>query len=234
MRLAAVQFRATTGDVDGSRERLVALADDAALGCDLVVLPEMAATGYVFPDAAAVAEVAEGTDGPTARALADVARRHRCWVVAGFPERAGRTLYNAALVLDPDGALAFVYRKTLLFEADVGWATPGDTGYRRFRTPAGTFGVGICMDLNDPRFLAWVWRTRPDALAFPTNWIDEGADVWPYWAARVGGSGTALVAANTYGVDGPYAFSGRSAILRGNRVLAGAPVDGDAVIRAVI
>ena len=136
------------------------------------------------------------------------------------PERAGPRLHNSALVLDDRGDLAFVYRKTLLFDADTTWASPGDSGYRSFRTRAGAFGVGICMDLNDPRFLYWLWRSRLDALAFPTNWVDEGSPVWPYWSARVGGSGAVLVAANTYGTEDDWSFSGRSAILARRRSAA--------------
>ncbi|MCB9679890.1 MAG: carbon-nitrogen hydrolase family protein [Alphaproteobacteria bacterium] len=232
MRAAAVQFKADKDDVAGSRARLTALTADAVVDSDLVVLPEMAVSGYIFPDRDAVAAVAEDPRGPTFQALSPLARGARSWVVCGFAERAGDRLFNSAMVIDGAGALAFVYRKTLLFDADLHWAAPGDSGYRRFATPFGSFGVGICMDLNDPRFLLWVWRKRPDALAFPTNWVEEGADVWPYWIQRVGGSGAVLVAANTYGEDGGVPFSGRSAIVAGDRVLAGAPAHGDHVLRA--
>ena len=77
MRVAAVQYRATKGDVDRSRGVLVRLAERAAVDADLVVLPEMAATGYVFPDAAAVRAVSEPAVGPTFEALAPIARAHR-------------------------------------------------------------------------------------------------------------------------------------------------------------
>lgn len=230
MRAAAVQFKATKGELDTSRARLVALTARAAEHADLVVLPEMAATGYLFADVDEAREVAEPADGPTFQALAEVARAHDCWIVCGFPEDADGVLYNSALVIDAEGTLQFVYRKTLLFEADELWAEPGNSGYRVFRTASGTFGVGICMDMNDPRFLTWLWGTPMDALAFPTNWIDEGADVWPYWAARIEGARTVLVAANTYGPEQGIGFSGRSAILDGRRILASAPKQGDAVI----
>lgn len=234
MRVAAVQFKATKGDVDGSRSRLAALADEAAAQADLVVLPEMAATGYIFEAREGVETVAEPAEGPTAAALGDVARRHGSWVVCGFPERDAGHLYNSAMVVAPDGTLATVYRKSLLFEADEHWARPGDGAYTCIATPAGRFAVGICMDLNDPRFLRWLARARPDVLAFPTNWVDEGSNVWPYWAARVLGSGAALVAANTYGREGAWAFSGASAVISGRRVLAAAPREGDAVVRAAL
>ncbi len=234
MRVGAVQFRAVRGDVEASRRRLVALARQAAEGSDLVVLPEMAATGYVFPDAAAVRAVSEPPDGPTLAALAPVAREARCWLVAGFPERAGERLFNSALVVDPAGALRFVYRKTLLYEADTPWATPGDSGYRAFDTDAGRFGVGICMDLNDDGFVAWAAGADLDAIAFPTNWVadDSGTSVWDYWAWRLGPMRAALVAANTWGQQDHVRFTGASAVLQQRWVLSHLPEEGDGVLRA--
>ncbi len=234
MRVAAVQFKADQADVEGSRQRLVSLADQAAPNSDLVVLPELAHTGYLFPDRAAVARVAEVADGPTCAVLAQVAARHRCWVVAGFAEREGTTLYNSARIIDDQGVLQFVYRKTLLFDADVPWAAVGNTGYRRFETAAGAFGVGICMDLNDDRFVAWCAGADLAAIAFPTAWLEQGIDVWRYWALRLLGVPAALVAANTFGFERGVEFSGRSAILQKNRVLAAAGRVGSGVIRGVV
>ena len=234
MRVAAVQYRARKGDVEGSRRRLVALAERAAPGVDLLVLPEMAVTGYVFPDRAAVAAVAERPDGPTFRAVSSVARRHHCWAVAGFPEAAGDALYNSAMVVDPSGSLAFVYRKTLLYDEDVHWATPGDSGYRTFTTEAGRFTVGICMDLNDTAFCAWVDREDVDAVAFPTNWVESDTDIdlFTYWAWRMGRSRAALVAANTWGREAHVRFSGCSAVLERRVLLAHLPATGDGFLRA--
>ena len=232
MRVAAVQFKAIRGDVPASRARLAELV--AATDADLVVLPEMACTGYVFGSSAEAARVAEDAEGTTFQVLRAVCRERGCWLVVGFPERSGDRLFNSANVIGPDGERVFTYRKTLLYELDRLWASPGDTGYRRIETPRGSFGVGICMDLNDPRFLLWVWRSRLDALAFPTNWVEEGVDVWPYWTDRVGGSGAALVAANTWGSEPGIRFTGRSAIIQGERVLAATAKEGDGVVGAEV
>jgi N-carbamoylputrescine amidase len=232
VRVAAVQFKPEKGALAASLARLEALADEAGREADLVVLPEMAATGYLFYSPAEARAVAEASGGATFGVWRGVCQRRGCWLVGGFPERDGERLYNSALVINPKGELAFTYRKTLLYDADLPWAAPGDSGYRRFQTEAGSFGVGICMDLNDPRFVMWCWRSRLDAIAFPTNWIEEGMDVWGYWRDRIAGSGAALVAANTYGREDEVEFSGRSAILRGKAVLASAGAVGDAVLRA--
>ena len=58
MRVAAVQWKARKGDYSSSLRRLVALCSDAATGSDLVVLPEMALTGYLFADAESARAVA--------------------------------------------------------------------------------------------------------------------------------------------------------------------------------
>jgi predicted amidohydrolase len=234
VRVAAVQFKADRANPKGARASLAGWVGRAAIGSDLVVCPEMAATGYIFADRAAASLVAEDPTGPTFQALRVHAKENGAWVVAGFPERAGDTLYNSAMVIDARGELAFVYRKTLLFEADETWACPGDSGYVAFETAFGRFGVGICMDLNDPMFLEWSSDSKLDALAFPTNWLDEGGDVWPYWRWRASQAGTTLIAANTYGHDAPLDFVGRSAVVTAARVLSGAPARGDVVVRATL
>jgi len=234
MRVAAVQFKATPGDISGSLQRLVEMANEAAADRDLLVLPEMAVTGYGFDSREGVRAVAEEENGPTTQALARVAARHQCWVVCGFPEIDGPKLFNSAMVLDPHGDLRFVYRKMCLYEADYTWASAGDRGYRMFKTEAGTFTVGICMDLNDDELLRWIVRESPRALAFPTNWVDQDSEVWPYWAWRLQGTGTALVAANSYGAHGSIPLRGQSAILDEETLLAGASTVGDEILRAVL
>ncbi|MEQ1507974.1 MAG: carbon-nitrogen hydrolase family protein [Myxococcota bacterium] len=236
MRIALVQYR-RQHPVDVSRVELVGLATAAAVGSDLVVLPEMAVTGYAFAGPDAVRAVAEAPDGPTVASWAAVARGAGCWVVGGFPERDGDRLFNSAAIVDPRGALRFVYRKTLLYEADLPWAAPGDSGYRAFDAEHGRFGVGICMDLNDDGFVGWVNGADLDVIAFPTNWVrdpDDSLDPWTYWAWRIDASGAALAAANTWGVDGGLSFTGRSAILHRRRLLGALGETGNGVVRATV
>lgn len=232
--MAAVQFKAQRPDLHHSREALVRLADQAATGSDLVVLPEMAVSGYVFPDRASVMAVAENPDGATFQALSAVAECRKAWIVAGFAEIAGDQLFNSAMVIDDTGALVFVYRKTLLYEADVCWATPGNSGYRSFDTSAGRFTVGICMDLNDAWFASWMAVAGVDVVAFPTNWVQEEGDVHTYWRHRLARTRAVLVAANTWGRESHIEFSGRSAILSRSMTHAVTGPTGDDVVRAVV
>ena len=232
MRVAAVQFKRGQLEHNQAIEQLGRWAARGACDADLVVLPEMAATGYVFEDLAAVSVVAEEATGATFQRLAPIARIARCWIVAGFPERELDRVFNSAMVIDPTGELAFTYRKTLLYDAEVGWATPGDSGYRFFDTDQGRFTVGICMDLNDDAFVQWCGKCNASVLAFPTNWVQEEEDVWNYWAWRLSNLQCALVAANTHGKEGSLTFSGRSLVLKNREVLAAAPVLGNSVVWA--
>jgi N-carbamoylputrescine amidase len=235
VRAAAVQFKAIKGDRDATLARLVPWVTTATRDADLVVLPEMCVSGYVFPTRESAAAVAETADGPTFRALSPLARAAQCWLVAGFPEVAADKLFNSAMVISPKGQVEFVYRKTLLYAADYPWACEGDSGYQAFDCPFGRFTVGICMDMNHDRFIDAVSALEADAVAFPTNWIDEGIEVHRYWRERMAGTGAALIAANSYGPEDGTAFSGRSAILgKSGEVLAVGPYRGDCVIRATI
>ncbi|KAK7207722.1 carbon-nitrogen hydrolase [Myxozyma melibiosi] len=136
----------------------------------IVVLPELAFTGYAFPSPAAIAPYLEPTaDGRTTRWAQDTARRIGCHVVVGYPERANEKVYNSAVIVSPAGMVLHNYRKHFLYEADEKWgASPGPDGFLSFdltlsKTPAAAtdpleftvrVAVGICMDLNPEKFEA--------------------------------------------------------------------------------
>lgn len=171
-RAAAAQMCAG-GDLAANLEtcsRLVAEA--AARGAALVVLPEnFAFLGRTETDRLAVAEVLDPeAPGPILAALADLAARHRVWLVGGgMPEAipAGRPAsqpgapartYNTCVTLDPDGRLVARYRKIHLFDVDI----PGRAVLREsrgtapgrapvvFDMPAARIGLSVCYDLRFP------------------------------------------------------------------------------------
>lgn len=212
----------------------MALVDEALQeGAKLVVCPEMATSGYVFESADEIRPFTEPARGPTFQALARRAKEHGAWLVCGFPERDGELLYNSALVVDPTGELADCYRKVLLYDLDCTWAS---TGVRRSLSrlgPKRRMSTGICMDLNDNRFIQHLRQERPDVVAFCTNWLDEGTDIIPYWRMRMTGWRGWFVAADRWGEERGTRFYGRSAILRpGGSVAALAPAEGDGVLLA--
>ena len=232
MKLAAVQYRPPKGQPDLARQGLAALIREAGEGgADLIVCPEMATTGYVWHSPGDLDPHAEPARGPTFQLLSELAKEVHAWIVCGFAERAGDQLYNSALVVDPWGDLIRCYRKVLLYSADLPWATPG-VERMTCETRFGRMAPAICMDINDDGLIHFLRRSRSDVLAFCTNWVDEGADVHPYWRWRLAGWSGWLVAANTWGDDEGTSFSGASAIIApSGAAVATAPRVGDCVLR---
>jgi predicted amidohydrolase len=233
MRVAVLQYRPPKGDPRAGREGLAAMAEAAAAGgAKVVVAPEMATCGYIWPSRDAIAPHAEPARGATFRTLAPIAKQYGAVIVAGFPERDGRTLYNSALVVGTDGELLACYRKVLLYEADEAWATAGSQ-HLVVETPHGRIVPGICMDINDPGFTRHVQRAAADIVAFCTNWIEEGIDIRSYWHRRLFHRDGIILAADTWGEDSGVAFFGRSTILtRDGSIAAEAPVRGDMILFA--
>ena len=235
MIFAAAQFRASKGDWLGSAARLDALLASSLTELTdvaLIVCPEMALTGYVFADAAAAGAVAEPCGGRTFELASRCAVRHGAYFVIGYPEAApdGR-LFNSALIVGPSGQLLCNYRKRLLYELDESWAQPGDAAYPLLETPFGLLTCGICMDLNDERFIDFLYEAGPEVIAFPTNWLDQGFDVRRYWRWRLQGYPGWFVAANNYGVENGTRFRGVSAILDPDgRTQVHAGASGDCVL----
>ena len=162
------------------------MGDAAAEGCRLVVLPENFALMPVRSrDKAKHAE--EEGDGPIQAFLADAARRHDQWIIAGSIPLASpdvERVYGACPVIDNQGETKTIYRKIHLFDVNV---PDSDESYRESRsmypgddpvvveTPAGTIGLTICYDVRFPELFrrlvdegATIF-TVPSAFTVPTG-----------------------------------------------------------------
>ena len=120
VRVAVAQFDPRLGRVDENTAIIRSLITEAASrGACLVVLPEMATTGYLFRDRAEAAPHAEVVPGPATGALEALARQSPIYVVAGLLEvdPVSGFLYNTAVLVGPEGYLG-KYRKTHPFFAD--------------------------------------------------------------------------------------------------------------------
>jgi len=139
---------------------------------DLIVLPELAFTGYEFTDAAEAAAYAEpaGT-GPTAQFLRALAARHQAVVIAGYPELAGDTVYNSAMAISPTGETLANYRKIHLFSRENDLFTPGNEPPRAFDSPAGRIGIMICFDWFFPEVARALALDGAQVIAHPSNLV---------------------------------------------------------------
>ncbi len=188
MRAAAIQM-SSQSDVQGNlqlADRL--LADVAADGCVLAALPENFA---LMPgkgrDKARHAE--QPGQGPIQDFLADAARRHGLWIVAGsipLDSPDANRVYGACPVYDADGRQRAMYRKIHLFDVKLpdrgesyqeSWSMyPGDER-ASVDTPIGRIGLTICYDLRFPE----LYRAL----------IDDGATVFTVPSAFTRATGEA-------------------------------------------
>jgi predicted amidohydrolase len=233
MRVAAIQFKPPKFRPDDARAALASLVTEAAEdGAEVIVCPEMAIQGYVWPSADAIRPLAEAARGPTFATFSGIAAQHKAWITVGFAEIFEDALYNSALVIGPDGSLVTTYRKVLLYTLDEQWA---ERGNRRVAIDTGSAlsAIGICMDLNDEGFRRFLGEHQPEHLWFLTNWVEEGIDVLQYWRRRIFPWSGVMIAANTWGFDGDVEFSGRSLIWSaGGDILCRAPRHGNHVLIA--
>jgi len=180
MRVAAIQMN-SGADVDENLQTADRLLGDAAAdACKLVVLPEnFALMPLKGRDKAAYGE--QPDDGPIQRFLADAARRHGLWIVAGsMPMASPETerVFGACPVYDSEGIQQACYRKIHLFDVKLpdrdeayqeSWSMfPGDDPVT-VDTPIGKIGLTICYDLRFPELFRRL--------------VDDGATVFTVPAA---------------------------------------------------
>jgi predicted amidohydrolase len=138
---------------------------------DLMVLPELFATGYQFVSKDEVLRFAESVpDGPTTKRLMDLARRRGMTIVAGLPERAGEQCFNSAVVVGPKGFMG-CYRKTHLFFEETLFFTPGDSGFLVWDIGSAKVGVLICFDWFYPEAARTLALQGADIIAHPSNLV---------------------------------------------------------------
>jgi predicted amidohydrolase len=175
LRIIVAQTRPHFGEVERNVTealRLVDLALERGGGrADLVILPELFHTGYVFTSRAEARALAEDPrKGPTALALAAFAKARRLLVVAGFCEKAGRVLHNSAIWVDKRGTRG-VYRKVHLFDSEKHWFAPGRDPWPVFRCGPAKVGILICFDWRFPEAARSLALRGADVLAHPSNLV---------------------------------------------------------------
>jgi predicted amidohydrolase len=173
VRVAVGQLAPVLGDLEGNRARALAAIDEAAAaGAQVVVLPELISSGYVFRDAAEARALAEPADGPTLRGWAARAAAHGIVVAGGFAEDAGELLHNSAALVDPSGVRA-VYRKAHLWDRESLVFRPGDAPPPVVDTPHGRLGLMVCYDVEFPEWVRLAALQGAELLCVPTNWPRE-------------------------------------------------------------
>ncbi len=216
-RIACVQTAPLLGEVEANfAATTTAIAEAVAVGAHVVVLPELATSGYVFADADEAHSAARLPSDPAFGQWQSAAGD--AVVVGGFCELgADGLLYNSALVID-GGAVAAVYRKTHLWDREKLIFTPGDARPPVLRTRHGVIAVMICYDLEFAELTRQVALAGAELIAAPVNWPPFPHPV----GERPGEVITAMSAARTNRVA--FAICDRAGVERGQPWIEGTSI----------
>lgn len=182
MKVAVCQIVIDIDDPVTTRVTLVdAAARAAAQGANVIVLPELATSGYVFADLEEARSRAEPSDGDTLALFRELSLRHDAVVVAGFCESStGERPYNSLVIVDGGEVLA-VYRKTHLWGREKLVFAAGTELAPVVRTRVGMVAAMICYDLEFPEMVRDVAVRGAQIVIAPSNWpaIRPVPGEWP-------------------------------------------------------
>lgn len=170
MRFVCQQLTPTVGDDMANHAATVAAVEDAvARGAELIVLPELCTSGYVFRDEREVETSALTIDAPIIERWRQALHGTDAVLVAGIPLREDGSIVNAAVMLDADGVLA-VYRKVHLWDQERRWFREGSEPPPVVQTRQGRIAMMVCFDLEFPEMVRGVLLQGAEVIAAPTNW----------------------------------------------------------------
>jgi len=213
MRVAYYQFRPLFGKPRRNLDKVVARLDGC--GAELVVLPELAFTGYYFRDRNEALALAEDPRrSATVDALRALCRGNGFRLVAGFAERRAERCFNSALLIGPNG-IEQTYRKLHLFNEEKLWFDPGDTELRICDIGPARIGMMICFDWLFPEAARALALQGAEILCHPSNLVLGHCQ--KVMQARCLENRVYAVTANRCGADrrphGELRFTGRSQIV---------------------
>lgn len=234
LRIACIQMEPVVGEKDRNVSRSLEFITAAAdQGARLIVLPELANSGYVFETREEAFELAEEIpDGPTCAAWAKIAAERGIYLVAGISERYGQVLYNSAVIIGPHGYIG-TFRKVHLWNEENLFFEPGNLGFPVFQTPIGRIGTFICYDGWFPESYRMCALQGADIVCIPTNWVPiPGQDKNREAMANILVMGSAhsnslfVAAADRVGTERGQPFLGESLIVSYTGWPIGSPASG--------
>ena len=193
-------------------EKLVREA--AAKGANIILLQELFETPYFcqrhdfeYMDLATTPE-----ENPAVKRFQKVAKELDVVIPVSFFERAGNAAFNSIAIIDADGTVLGKYRKTHIPDgmpyAEKFFFTPGDTGFKVWKTKYATIGVGICWDQWFPEAARCMALLGAEILFYPTAIGSEPVlqtDSKPHWQRCMQGHAAAnimpVIASNRIGTE---------------------------------
>lgn len=213
---AATQFACSRDRAANVAKAKELVREAAARGANAILIQELFEMPYFCQDQSAdhyqLAAPFEGN--PLIVPMAELAKELRVVLPISFFERAGHSHFNSLAMIDADGTVLGLYRKSHIPDGpgyqEKFYFTPGDTGFKVWRTRHGTFGAAICWDQWFPESARAMALMGAEALFYPTAIGSEPAPAPPvdsrdHWRRVMQGHAGAnympLIASNRVGTE---------------------------------
>lgn len=214
--VAVGQIGAQLADVEANLATCLDAAESAAdLGAKLLVLPELALSGYMFESRQEAEDLAIIPEGREMVELQQAAARTGVALVVGLVERDGSALYNAAVLVEPSRRVSGYRKMHLPTLGGDRFLDPGnDSEPVVVETDVGRIGLAICYDLRFPESARSLALAGADLIAQPSNWPPEAWMLADHFAPVRACENRVFVAiANRCDVERGVHFMGRSQIV---------------------
>lgn len=213
MKIGYYQFRPVFGRVG---QNLKKVADKlAGVDAELIVLPELAFTGYYFRDRQEVKTLAEDPyHSATVDALKNLCKERKLHLVTGFAEKVKDRFFNSALLIGPKG-IKHIYRKIHLFNEETRWFDEGDIPLQVNRVNNTRIGIMVCFDWAFPEVTRVLALQGADIICHPSNLVLDYCQ--QTMLTRCLENKVYAITTNRFGYDkrphGNLRFTGRSQIV---------------------
>lgn len=212
--VAAIQMQCSTNVEENIKKADKMIREAAQKGAQIILLPELFERQYFCQERRyEYYEFAKSVEENDAvRHFKKLAKELSVVLPISFYERDINRLYNSVAIIDADGTNLGIYRKTHIpddhYYQEKFYFTPGDTGFRVFKTTFGTIGVGICWDQWFPETARGMAIQGAEILFYPTAIGSEPiltCDSMPHWRRCMQGHAACnlmpVVAANRIGTE---------------------------------
>lgn len=225
MKVGYIQNAPRFGGKKANFEEVAGLAK--GMKADLLVLPELFATGYTFTSKEETLGLAETGDGPTAAFLKHLSAETGAVLVGGFVEQEEDLIYNSAMMVYGDNVIG-IYRKIHLFNKEKLWFSPGDKPLEVYHVKGMAIGMMICFDWFFPETARTLVLKGAQIIAHPSNLVMpwcQTAMVTRCLENRIFAITANRIGRETRGND-DFNFTGRSQITGfDGTILSSAPLD---------
>jgi N-carbamoylputrescine amidase len=235
VKVAVVQMEPVVGEKeDNVKASVDFILEAVSKGANLIVLPELCNSGYVFNSRKEAFSLSEPVpSGPTTQEWIRVAKENNVYISAGISENAGNKIYNSSVLVGPEGYIG-TYRKMHLWDKEKLFFEPGDLGFPVFDTPIGKISQMICYDMWFPESWRLCALKGADIVCVNNNWVPiPGQDpnqkpmAVSLCVANAHSNVIFIAASNRIGIEREQPFIGNSIIVGPTGAILSGPASDD-------